>query len=131
MLTKRLVTYLVIIAALFLLGYFIHTAVLSRLEIEHPFSLLNIYLFQSIATLVICVGFELIASFSKRFSDQLGFIYLATMIGKIGMFCLVFKNTLFSGVALSKAESLSLLIPIFIYLIYEVIAITKILNRNA
>ncbi|WP_035899890.1 DUF6168 family protein [Leeuwenhoekiella sp. MAR_2009_132] len=131
MLIKRLLNYFVIIAVLFFLGYFLHSYIIETNDLSHPFSLLHIYLFQAIATLIICGSFEILATFSKRFAEQLGFIYLATMVGKIGLFCLVFNNILFSDIILTKPDSLSLLIPIFIYLFYEVIVITKILNRNA
>lgn len=131
MLIKRIITYVIISATLFLLGYFIHHAVIENAAISLPYSLFSVYMFQAVATLFICVFCEIFSSISKRFLEQLGFIYLATMVLKIGLFCLVFNSIVFSDIILTKKESLSLLIPIFIYLVYEVIVITKILNRNA
>ena len=131
MLIKRIITYVIISATLFVLGYFIHHAVIENAAISLPYSLFSVYMFQAVATLFICVFCEIFSSISKRFLAQLGFIYLATMVLKIGLFCLVFNSIVFSDIILTKKESLSLLIPIFIYLVYEVIVITKILNRNA
>ena len=131
MLIKRIITYVIISATLFVLGYFIHHAVIENAAISLPYSLFSVYMFQAVATLFICVFCEIFSSISKRFLEQLGFIYLATMVLKIGLFCLVFNSIVFSDIILTKKESLSLLIPIFIYLVYEVIVITKILNRNA
>ncbi len=130
MLLKKIVHYTIGCFIALIVGYFIHDAALNYFQISHPFKLWKIYLFQCLATLILCSTFEIIAQKSKQYHDQLGFLYLGAMVVKILVFCLFFSSILFSSLVLSKLDSLSLLIPIFIFLFLEVIFIVKILNRN-
>lgn len=127
---KRLLLYIGIAIAIFLAAYYQHSYVLWIQEINTPFSLLNVYLFQAIASLLLIVFFEGLASLTTRFKDQLGFLYLGSIVVKMLFFCIIFRRVLFSTVVLTKADSLSLLIPIFIFLFYEVYFMIKILNRT-
>lgn len=131
MLQKRILQYAVYCSLVLIIGLAIHSFILGNLEIEHPFTLWKIYLFQSIATLVLCGSFEVISVKSIKFKDQLGFLYLAAMFLKIALFSLFFSDILFSSLVLSKTDSASLLIPIFLFLFLEVIIILKILNKNS
>lgn len=130
MLQKRIFQYTLYCLSVFVLGYTIHSLSLGFFQIEHPFTLWKIYLFQCVATLAICASFELIATKSPKYKDQLGFLYLGAMVFKVGIFSLFFSDILFSSLVLTRMDSLSLLIPIFLFLFLEVVIIVKILNRN-
>lgn len=130
MLQKKIFHYAVLCGLVLIVGYAIHNFILDYFNIEHPFDLWKIYLFQGIATLVLCASFEFISQKSQQLKDQLGFLYLAAMALKVGAFSLFFRDILFSSLVLSKGDSLSLLIPIFLFLFLEVLIIVKILNRN-
>ncbi|MAP81662.1 MAG: hypothetical protein CL526_11310 [Aequorivita sp.] len=130
MLLKNILYYTLICGLVLAGSYAVHNFILNQNNVEHPFSLWNIYLFQGIATLVLCIAFEFISQKSQQLRDQLGFLYLGAMALKVGLFCMVFSNILFSSLVLSRTDSLSLLIPVFLFLFLEVLIIVKILNRN-
>lgn len=130
MLQKKILHYTILCALVLIAGYALHNFVLNSFEVKHPFDLWKIYLFQGIATLILCVSFEFISQKSEQLKDQLGFLYLAAMALKVGLFSIFFRSILFSTLVLTKIDSLSLLIPIFLFLFLEVIIIVKILNRN-
>lgn len=130
MLQKKILHYTLLCGLVLAGGYAIHNFILNHFNVEHPFNLWNIYLFQGIATFILCASFEFISQKSQQLKDQLGFLYLAAMAVKVGLFCIFFQNILFSSLVLSKTDSASLLIPIFLFLFLEVMIIVKILNRN-
>lgn len=127
---KNILVYLLACLLLFVLSYSIHTTILQKQEITHPFLLWEIYAFQFIITVIICVFFEIISKKVKSLADQLGFFYLGFILLKMTIFYLSFKETLFSSIDLTRIDSFSLLIPTFLFLIIEVYFIAKILNRN-
>lgn len=127
---KKLLLYISAAILLFFIAYSLHYYTIVTLDVQHPFDLWSVYLFQAIASLSLVISFELLASLTSQYKDQLGFLYLGSMAVKIMFFCIVFRDVLFSSVVLSKADSLSLLIPIFIFIFYEVLIIVKILNRS-
>ncbi len=129
-LTKRIFLYTAIAAILLFLSYTPHSYVLEAAVSKLPFDLIKVYTFQAAASLLLIISFDLIATLSKSYKDQLSFLYLGGMALKIAAFCIVFRDLLFSSVSLTKMDSVSLLIPIFIFLFFEVVIIVKILNRS-
>lgn len=130
MLQKRILRYAILCFVALVIAYSVHSTLLYFFEITLPFTLWKIYLFQCFATLIICASFEIISQKSEKYRDQLGFLYLGAMVLKVILFTAFFSSILFSTLVLSKMDSLSLLIPIFIFLFLEVVIIVKILNRN-
>jgi len=130
MLQKKILHYILLCGLVLAAGYATHNFILNHFSIVHPFNLWSIYLFQGIATFILCASFEVISQKSQQLKDQLGFLYLAAMAIKVGLFCIFFQEILFSSLVLSKTDSASLLIPIFLFLFLEVMIIVKILNRN-
>lgn len=127
---KRILSYVIICTLALLIGFFVHDLILNSLAITLPFVLWKIYFFQAAFTLFLCIFFDFIALKVPKFADQLGFLYLGSMVFKITVFCVIFHDILFSSLVLTKADSLSMLIPIFIFLIIEVSIVVKIINRN-
>lgn len=130
MLIKKLLFYTLVILGLLIITYNVHFYLTAHFEIYHPYSLWPVYVYQAIASYVLVIVFELLASLTKEFKDQLGFLYLGSMAIKVLFFCVLFRDVIFFGPDLSKIDSVSLLLPIFIFIFYEVIVIVKILNRE-
>lgn len=116
-------------ALLFFVAKYSHDWALQSKGIRPNFSLDNVFLFHTIFSLVVCISFAVMATKSKWF-DQLGFIYLVVLVVKIAVFYGVFFRSIFSSGAIAKADSISLLIPMGIFLTAEVYFISKILNSK-
>jgi len=129
-LIKRLLIYVIVGVVVFFVSYYLHSYLIASSKETLPFNLKSVYLFHCIASVAMVLFFELLASLTTQFKDQLGFLYLGTMALKMMFFCVFFKDVLFSDIALSKTDSLSMLIPLFIFLFYEVIFIVKVLNKS-
>ena len=128
-LLKKTTTYTLLIGVLFFVGLHTHTFFLEKEAIKLQFSLFNIYLFHAVFTFILITIFTFISKYNTFF-EQLGFIYLGTLVFKITFFCGVFYNPIFTTENLSIIERISLLIPVAIFLIIEVYFIAKILNRK-
>lgn len=126
---KNSIKYALLFSVLLIVGYSLHSYLVANSSILLPFSLLNVYCFHAVISFLICAGFE-VFSRQQKFHDQLGFIYLGALIFKIIVFSIVFNKVLFAEQNLSKIESISLLIPLAIFLVTEVYFITQVLNRK-
>lgn len=122
---KRIITYVSFIALLFVVVFFTHQ---NFIRIENlRYSLFFVYLFHSISTLIIYILIEVI---SMKLPNQAGYAYLASIFLKIGFFVLLFNATVFSDAVLEKEERISLVIPLFLFLIAEAIAVSRLLNSK-
>ena len=130
-LTKPLTTAALIIVALGVVFYFLHLSILDLLDVELPYNLLNFYLFGAISSLIICLTFITLPVLLPELRDKLGFMFLFSIFAKLFLLALIFKNLLFSDAIFTRMERLSMLIPIFIFLIYEVLVIVKILKKHS
>ncbi|AOW17758.1 hypothetical protein LPB03_09955 [Polaribacter vadi] len=126
---KSIFLYFVTFSSLFLLSFFLHQYYLDVNEFVLPFSLQKVYLFHAGFSLLICVNFRLLANVDKVF-PQLGFIYLGCLFFKIILFCVVFYESLFNDTILTKIAKISLILPMFIFLLTEAVFIAKILNKK-
>jgi hypothetical protein len=126
---KSIFLYFITFSSLFLLSFFLHQYYLDVNEFVLPFSLQKVYLFHAGFSLLICVNFRLLANVDKVF-PQLGFIYLGCLFFKIILFCVVFYESLFNDTILTKIAKISLILPMFIFLLTEAVFIAKILNKK-
>jgi len=127
--TKKISVYFISFLALLLGAFVIQDYILVHLNSYLSFSLLHIYIFHFVASLLITVGILLLSK-SNKWLPQLGFLYIFAFITKFLFFAAAFKQHLFKNESLTKTESLNLLIPLFLFLILEVFFITKILNKK-
>jgi len=123
---KRIVYFITAIIILFLLSYSLHQYIIQNKEITVSYSLLSIYLFHVISAIIVYLIVELVAEYLV---SQAGYAYLACIFLKLGFFVLVFNNPVFTE-DLSKPERISLVIPLFLFLISEAIATAKLLNSK-
>ena len=126
---KNSIKYVLIFSILFVVGYKLQTLLTEDKTMLLPFSLISVYWFHAIISLLICVVIDLFSR-QLKYHDQLGFIYLGALVFKILSFSIVFNKVLFGEHILSKSESISLLIPLAIFLVTEVYFITQILNSK-
>lgn len=124
---KRILYLILTVIVLFLVSYIVHEYVLTLKEVNLPYSLLSIYIFHVIATIIIYVSLEFLAD---NLPNEAGYGYLAFMLLKIGFFLLIFQDTVFGEEKLVKLEKVSLVIPLFIFLATEAIVVSKLLNNK-
>jgi hypothetical protein len=121
---KRILVVTAALVVLFLIAFNIH----SYLSIKAlSFSLLSVYAFHAIAAVLVYVVVELVAS---KLPNQAGYAYLMLMFFKIGAFVLIFQNAVFAKDQLDQAEKVALVVPLFLFLIVEAIAVGKLLNSK-
>tara|TARA_R110002012_G_scaffold283090_2_gene473134 strand:- start:81765 stop:82163 length:399 start_codon:yes stop_codon:yes gene_type:complete len=126
---KKIVLYVISFLILFAISYSIHTRILDTMDIYLRVPLFSIYLFHLIISLLICIGFVVLAT-TDKWSHQLGFVYLFTFITKLLLFAIFFKNSIFEMESLTKTESFNLLIPVFLFLFLEVYFISRIISKK-
>ena len=126
---KNLITYILVFASVGVLSYLLHNNFIEEKNISLPFSLKKVYLFFVFFSLVICYLFK-IGSVINKIKEQLGFIYLGTIIFKITVFAVIFYKSVFE-VDLSNAQRIALIIPMAIFLFIEVFFVAKILNKTS
>jgi len=127
--TKIIFLYASIFFSLFLVSFFLHESLIEKNEIILPFSLLKVYLYHLGFSLLICINFQVLSTVDKVFT-QLGFIYLGTIILKIVLFSAFFYKPVFTEENLSQIARVSLFIPMLLFLLTEVVFISKILNKK-
>lgn len=126
---KTLFVYCAIFFTLFLLSLTLHKNYIDDKGFVLSFSLVKVYLFHLVFSLLICINFKLLSTVNKIY-NQLGFIYFAVLTIKIILFCVIFYQSVFTIVKLPNIARISLVIPMILFLSVEVFFIVKILNKN-
>ncbi len=126
---KTIFLYSFIFFTLFFVSFSLHNHFLEENQVLLPFSLKKVYLFHLGFSMLICINFKLLSSVNK-IADQLGFIYLGTLLLKIVLFSIIFYQSIFTEEELSKISRISMLIPALIFLLTEAIFVAKILNKR-
>lgn len=126
---KNILLYSFVFFSIFFLCFSMHELFLEKQEIILSFSLKRVYLFHLSFSLLVCTNFQLLSTVNK-FSEQLGFIYLTTLVLKIILFSIIFYQPIFKEENLPQTARISLLIPAIIFLLTEAFFIIKILNKK-
>lgn len=126
---KRIVIYSIVFISLFLVSYHSHQFYTEKQDIVLPFSLQKVYLFHVGFSLLMCINILLLSTVDK-FVEQLGFIYLGSIILKLILFCVTFYKSIFIAENLSLVARIALFIPLFIFLSTETFFVAKILNKK-
>ncbi|WP_100926489.1 DUF6168 family protein [Tenacibaculum sp. SZ-18] len=122
---KRILLFLTALFLVFIISYFLNSYLV--VEETFAFSLLSVYLFHTIAAFVVYCAIEIAADYMP---NQAGYTYLASIFLKMGFFVLVFNSSVFANGILSKPEKFSLVAPLFLFLITEAVAVSKLLNSK-
>ena len=127
---RKITTLLIVFSILFFVGFQGHVFILKKTGTELPFNLEKIYLFHAVFSSVLCVNFVIFSLVDKVF-QQIAFIYLATILLKILLFCTIFYKPLFAEENLTNPQAISLLVPLFLFLLTEAFFVVQILNKNS
>ena len=114
---------------LFLVCFSLHEFFLENQQLILPFSLKKVYLFHLTFSLLICTNFLLFSTVDKIF-EQLGFIYLGSIVLKLLLFSIIFYKSIFIGEKLTFIARLSLFIPMIVFLLTEAVFVAKILRKK-
>lgn len=125
---KSLLTYTIAFCGIGIATFFMHNNYVLEHKLLLPYSLQKVYLFFFSSALVICAAFK-IGSYYNAINEQLGFVYLATFALKILLFLGLFYDSVLQH-ELDFSQRISLLIPMAVTLVLEVIFIAKILNKT-
>lgn len=125
---KSVFTYLFVFIVLLFGGQWIHIFVLNKYNQSISFPTGDVYTFHAIFSMLICVLF-LFLSKTAKFKDQLGFIYLSTLLLKLIFFAIIFRDLIFHEQVLTTFDRISLLIPVVLFLSFEVLFVSKIFKR--
>lgn len=119
---KRILTAIIVFITIALVGGFTNQFAVKDSPMH--FNVHSIYWFFCISSIFIVVLNEYIHSLAPSKS---GYLYLALIFVKFGFFTLIFKEQVFFEGGLNTAEKLSLMIPLFVYLMLEGLMIYKVL----
>ena len=126
---RSVLLFSVVFFIVFIIGFFIHDFFIQKQQINLPFSLKKVYLFHLFFSLIICINFLIFSNFNKFF-EQLGFIYLGTILLKLTLFCFLFYPSIFTEEELALSSRMSLFIPVILFLITEATIVAKILKKK-
>jgi len=124
---KRLLIYFLVAGLTFVISFGLNDYLLNSFEVVPHYSLLSVYVFHLIASILV---YGCIEAASEFIPDQAGFAYLIGVFLKMGFFMIFFGSVVFGEVELQKIERVSLIVPLFLYLIIEAIASAKLLNKS-
>lgn len=126
---KNIFLYTLVFFALYFFSHFLHQSFIEKQKIILPFSLQKVYLFHTGFSLLVCMNLVLFSNVNKII-DQLGFIYLGTILLKLVLFSLLFYSSTIINDSLAFSARISLLIPLIIFLLTEAFFVSKILKRK-
>lgn len=119
---------MIVFGLLFSFGFYAHSYLLSSKGAQLPFSLLKVYSFNALFSLILCYLLYLLSGF-KNLKDQLGLIYLAALIVKSVLLFALFSPVFVEQETVSFPIRISLIIPHFLFLFVEVYLVAKILEN--
>jgi hypothetical protein len=102
--------------------YFIHTLIISSFQLKLSFSLISIYLFFTIAAIIIISGLELLFEY---LASSAGYAFLVSVFLKMGIFVLLFFAGGMAEKSLTMIDKFSILIPLFIFMGIETSVVIK------
>ncbi len=120
---KDLFLFLFIFAIIIIGGYCIHVWLLNTFSWDGNMKVIHLsYIFNGVFTLLFTSGIVLV---SKKFKDQVGFIFMAGSLFKIGVFIAITK---LNNLEIDKNVFLDFFVAYLICLILEVYYVSRILN---
>jgi len=111
-----------------LIGYYTHIFLFPNITIESPIPLSKVYAFFTGYALAVCVQL-LVLSKTEKFKDQLGFLYLVSIVLKMILFFVAFRKQIFTEGSFTNTEGINLLIPIVLTLFLEVFFMRKLFKN--
>lgn len=123
---KRIILFNSSILVLFLLGIWLHPYLFGQSTQTPKFSVVGVYTFFAIAASVIITGIELMFDVM---SDKVGYAFLIGVFLKLGFFTVLFLAKGLLDKPLAMSERLGIVVPLFLFLIIEVVAVATRLKQ--
>lgn len=117
---KRIILFNAIVVTLLLIGISVHPYLFDLKGQAPKISYVGIYLFFAISASIIITGIELLFDVM---SDKVGYAFLVGIFLKLGFFTVMFLSKGLLDKPLTMSERLGIVMPLFLFLIVEVIAI--------
>lgn len=124
---KRILLFNGIALVSLVLFYKLHISLFNDSSWKLNFSLLSVYLFFSIASLVIISVIEILFDITPA---NAGYIFLVGIFIKMGLFILIFYSKGLADAKMNVIEKLSIFAPLFLFLLIETLAITTRLKQD-
>jgi len=121
---KRIIISVAIIIAAFFISYGLNK---SLIDIQLQYSLFSVYLFHALSAIIVYLIIEFLFT---KLPNQVGYAYLMLMCFKIGAFALIFQKSVFAVELEALQERISLVVPLFIFLIIEALLVGKLLTNK-
>ena len=116
----RILKFCLIVIAAFIVLYSLHKMLLGSQKMV--LSLNALYAFFVVTTLIIIISLELLATVLP---DKVGYAFLMAVFIKMGLFILIFSSNGLLEKKLYLADKLGVLLPFFIFLLIEALAIAS------
>lgn len=126
---KKGLSILVFFIVLFFVLQNFHSYLLEKKGVHLPFSLEKLYLFNTGYSILVCFNILLLSTVNK-FKEQLGLIYLVALFLKIILFFATFYKSIINEVEMEFTAKISMLIPLLIFLLTEIIIVVKQINEK-
>ncbi|MFB9051959.1 DUF6168 family protein [Formosa undariae] len=121
---KRILVFALCISLLFAVSFSVHNYFITD---SLSFELWQVYLYHAVATVIVYASME---GVSYALPSQAGYSYLVLMFVKLGVFVLIFNTAIFEKEQLSQADKFGLVLPLFLFLTAEAVAVAKLLNSK-
>lgn len=125
---KQLITVLFVFLVVLTLVYFGQSFLIEVERLRSGFPVISFYVFNATFTILLLIVLTLLVERNKSY-DNVGFIYLFSVLLKPALFLLVFKSLFFDAQSINKLEAFSMLLPTLIALFFEVLYCSKILKN--
>ncbi len=112
----------------FILTYLLHVYLIGCNSLIKNCILFNPYIFLLSFVLLVVAVFEILSQI-KKLKDQLGFIYLSTLVLKLVLFVILFQSYFFDDLTEIEINKGHFLVPVFLGLACEVYFLSQLLKR--
>jgi hypothetical protein len=124
-LTKRLLVFNGIIAVVALIMAMLQS---SFFQWNLPFSVVSLYLFFGISSVIIISGIELLYTIMP---NNAGYGFLVGMFVKMGIFMMAFYSKMLSVKNIDFADKIFILVPLFVFLFLETLVVINLLMQKS
>ncbi|MTI38862.1 DUF6168 family protein, partial [Fulvivirga lutimaris] len=105
--------------------YLGHQYILNSASIELGYNLLDAYLFYLLAYILVTTAIELVNKLQPIYT---GMAYMWSFVIKLILFGALFYSKLFEKVVLPYEDRLSIIAPLLIYILFEVLYCVKVIK---
>lgn len=124
---KLIGKYSLVATLIFCVAYPLNNLAYTSFVKQASFSLVGVYLFFYVATLLIITGLELLFDFSPV---NAGYAFLVSVFVKMGAFILIFFTNGMAEKSLSMVEKISILVPLFLFMALEAISVIRRIQKQ-